>query len=415
MKKIIISIILILFLFSGVFIITKNKKSDKKTLTFWTIQLKPIYEKQLNKIIADFEANHPDIKVVWVDIPIGEAQKRTLASVLSSTPPDIVNLNPDFSLLLAQRNALEFFSKEEAKDYQESLVDKLKYKGKIYALPFYATSSITVYNKEIYNKCLKNKDFIKTYDELYSTAKNLQGCSNTPLFASNLNENDTLAKILNKYNISTLQSEAEKQKALELFRMFNEMYKQNYMPKDVLSSNHREIVEKYMSNQALIIVAGANFVNMIKQNAPDIYSKSEISNQLTSPGGAYDIALMNLIIPKKAKNKLLAKEFISSLTNKDNQLELSKLTNVLSANKYALQDDFFKNCSSDLVDKSRCISALQLNKLNNVTFGENNKKTLNETINKTFEEILLNNNSDENFIKEKINSLSSEIKTLQSN
>jgi putative chitobiose transport system substrate-binding protein len=187
------------------------------------------------------------------------------------------------------------------------------------------------------------------------------------------------------------------------------MYKNEFLPKDVLTVNHREVVEKYMSNQASLIVAGSNFINMIKQNAPDMYKKSAISYQLKGANGKYDVALMNLIIPLKAQNKDLAREFAFTLTNKQNQLQLSHLTNVLPVNKEALDDNYFKNCSPDLVEQSRCISAKQLNNLNTVSFGENNKKSINEAINKKLEEILLNN-FDTN---KAINVLSSEMKILQ--
>ena len=109
MTKRIVLIVAILIIFLGAFFAFKINSEKTKKLTFWSIQLKPIYEKQINEIIAEFENKNPDYKVVWVDIPIQEAQKRTLASILSSTPPDLINLNPEFSQILAKKNALEFF------------------------------------------------------------------------------------------------------------------------------------------------------------------------------------------------------------------------------------------------------------------------------------------------------------------
>ena len=197
--------------------------------------------------------------------------------------------------------------------------------------------------------------------------------------------------------------------------MFNDMYKNNLLPKDTLTINHREVIEKYMSNQALIIVAGSNFINMIKQNSPDIYNQSALSKQLVGDNKKCDISLMNLIIPKKSKNKELALEFALLLTNEENQLQLSKLTNVLPANKKALENEYFKNCSNDLIDKSRCISAQQLNNLNDKEFTNNNKKTINEAINKTLEEILLNQIVSKNQIEEKIKILANTIKKLENN
>ena len=412
MKKIIIGILLLLIIISGFIFSMKFNKKDNYKITFWSIQLKPIYEKQLNKIIADFEKENPPYKINWIDIPIQEAQKRTLASILSSTPPDLINLNPDFSVLLAQRNALQFFNEDDTKQYNQNLVNKLKYNNKIYALPFYATSSVTIYNKEIYDKCL-NKKFIKSYDELFKISSELKTCSNIAPFASSINENDTLAKILNKYDVYSFDNKKDKEQTEKIFSGFDKMYKNNELPKDILASNHREIIEKYMSGQTLIIVAGSNFINMIKQNAPDIYNKSALSSQLTGSNNKFDVSLMNLIIPKKAKHKELALKFALKLTNKQNQLELAKITNVLPANKEALEDKYFKKCSPDLYEQSRCISAKQLDNLIEFDFDERNKKAINEAINKTLEEILLDKNSSNFNIKNKVETLSNQVKNLQ--
>ena len=85
----------------------------------------------------------------------------------------------------------------------------------------------------------------------------------------------------------------------------------------------------------------------------------------------------------------------------------------MPVNKIALNDDYFKNCSSDLYEKSRCISSKQLNNLVNKDFGDENKKAINEQINKTLEEILLKEKVSKNEIKEKVENLSKEEKLLQ--
>ncbi|MBR5304265.1 MAG: extracellular solute-binding protein [Candidatus Gastranaerophilales bacterium] len=404
-KRIVLFVILIFVLWYGVSKIKQYQPDvdTRKKFTFWSIQLKPIYEKQMNNIISEFEEKYPEYKVVWVDIPIQEAQKRTLASILSSTPPDLINLNPEFSHILAKKNALEFLNPIKMNRFHEGLVNKLKYKEHVYGIPFYATSPVAVYNKEILNKCL-NGQVIKTYNDLILNSQKLYACSKEPVYVANLNENDTLLKILNKYDIQDFSSD-EVVDAAKLYNALNYMYKAGYMPKDTLTINHREVIEKYMSNQASVIVAGTNFIKMIKENAPDVYKKTAISEQLVGSNKKYDVSLMNLVIPKKAKNKELAYEFASILTSEENQLELAKQTNVLPANIFALRNNYFKNCSSDIVDKSRCVSVKQLDNLiiNNVEIKD--KKALNEALNKELERILLDKNSDFKLIKIGINNL----------
>ena len=383
LKKISFTILILLIaVFMLLFFVKKNSEN---TFTFWTIQLKPIATNFVEKNIKEFKKLHPEVKIVWVDIPIAEAQKRTLASVLGGNTPDLINLNPDFSSLLAQRDVLEYFDEDETEQFEPSLIENLTYDNKVFALPFYATSSVTLIN----TNCIKDYKDLKTYDDIMK----LKDVKCKSYFCLNLNENDTFARILNKYGIYDFENEKSKIKAEKLFSYFKEMYDKKIIPSDALTMNHREVVERYMTGNIGSVVVGGNFVKMVKDNAVNVYKTSVVSNQLTGDERTYDIALMNFVIPKKAKNKEIAKEFLMLLTNKENQIEFSKLTNVLPGNKYALQDDFFKcDKNSDLIAQSRCLGKIQLQSSSKRDFGYQNKKEINDMINHSLEVYILENN-----------------------
>ena len=120
--------LLVLIIFSiilcglGVF----SKRNEKKEFVFWTIQLKGVADELIEENISQFKLKHPDIDVVWIDIPIAETQKRILASTLSSTPPDLVNLNPDFSSVLAKKDALEFIDDDKLTQFHPEILNILK-------------------------------------------------------------------------------------------------------------------------------------------------------------------------------------------------------------------------------------------------------------------------------------------------
>ena len=115
------------------------------------------------------------------------------------------------------------------------------------------------------------------------------------------------------------------------------------IPKESLTQSHREALEKYMSGQIVFLQAGANFLNIVKENAPTIYKNTDLIPQIVGNTGKYDFSLMNLIIPSKAKHKDDALKFALFLTNKNNQLELAKLTSVLPVNNEALAGTCKKN------------------------------------------------------------------------
>ena len=147
----IITIILCFIALACFYNIHGKKEATKKNVVVWTLQMGNFAE-YMNGVISKYEQQHPDIKIIWIDVPFSEGEKRTLASILSNNPPDLVNLNPDFSAILAQKGALEYIDEKKLSEFNQDIVDSLKYNGNLFAVPWYATSAITIYNKSLLKK-----------------------------------------------------------------------------------------------------------------------------------------------------------------------------------------------------------------------------------------------------------------------
>lgn len=363
-----------------------NKKSQNEVV-FWTLQMSD-FSGYINGVINEFEAKNPEIKIKWIDVPFSEGEKRTLASVLSDNPPDLINLNPDFSAILAQKGALYEIDSNSTKQFVPQIVDSLKYNGKLYSIPWYATSAVTIYNKDLFKTA--NLNVPKTYTEMGRIAKQMKTNTGAYIWLPNISENDTMLRILNKYGVNSAEN-INSAKSVEIFDFFKTLYADDLIPKESITQTHREALEKYMSENIAMFQAGANFLNMIKENAPSTYAHTDVAAQLTGDIGQYDFSLMNFIIPLRAQNKDAALKFALFLTNEKNQLELAKLTNIIAVNKDTLQDDFYtKYDENDLMAKARVISAKQLTKIEPAIKSEENQKEINTLINSAVQEVLLN-------------------------
>ena len=389
MKKVILAVILILAIAgAGIFGFLKQKNSLTKQneLVFWTLQL-GTFSEYIQPIIDDFEKSHPEIKILWVDIPYSEGGKRTLAAILSNNPPDLINATPDFSTLLAQKNTLYTFDKNQVEQYLPSIMQSLTLDNgqNYYAIPFYATTAVTFYNKNLTDK-INLKSLPKTYEEMYSLSDNAIKKTGAYITMPTINENDTFLKILNKYD---LLEKINSEETIKLVNSYKNLYQKGLIPKESLTQTHREALEKYMSGQLVFYNGGANFLNLIKENAPDTFKVTDITFQMTGSNGKYDFSLMNLIIPKNAKNKELALEFAKLLTDKKNQMDFAKLTTVMPDNKSTLEDKYFTaQNDNSLQTKARILSAKQLkNALPPIQYK--NQKGLATIVNKTIAEILL--------------------------
>lgn len=384
-----IAIVLIIFLFPA-----RHRTSDNEVI-FWTLQMSD-FSPYMLEVIKEFEAENPEIKIKWIDVPFSEGEKRTLASVLSDNPPDLINLNPDFAALLAQRGALYEIDDKYTTQFNKPVINSLKQNGKLYSLPWYATSAVTIYNKKLLQK--SGAKLPATYEDIAEIAPVIRAKTNAYVLLPNITENDTMLRILNKYGVNSPQNINSAQ-SQEVFDMFKELYRKNLIPKESITQTHREALEKYMAENIVFFQAGANFLTMIKENAPSTYKSTDVAPQITGKLGQNDFSLMNFVIPLRAKHKEEALKFVLFLTNNENQLELAKLTNVLAVNEETLKNDFYKSYDkNDLMSKARFISAKQLYNIEPSMKPEKNRKEINTLINTAVQQILINKNTTKNIL-----------------
>ncbi len=377
------AILIILSLF-----LAKRTSHTNNELVFWTLQMRD-FTPYMENVIANFEKNNPNIKIKWVDIPFSEGEKRTLAAILSANPPDLINLNPDFSALLAQKGTLTEIQNEDLNQFPTKIIDGIKFNGKNYFIPWYATSALTFYNKA------KLQSPPTAYSEIFKICN----AETKNLLMLNLAENDSMLKLLNKYDINSPQT-INTSKAIEIFKNLQKAYDSGCLPKESLTQTHRESLEKFMAEETALFEGGSNFLNLIKENAPKTYKKIGITHQLVGSTNKYNYSMMNFIIPLKSKKRDEALKFALFLTNKENQLELGKLTNILATNRFALADEFYtKAPTDDVFTHARILSAQQLQNVQPQPFYPNRKDVI-TLINNATQKIILKEDSVENILNQ---------------
>ena len=391
--KLTLCLIFAAFLLSGC--TNKQMQEEKITIEFWTLQLSD-FTPYMNSMIDEYEKSHPNIKIKWIDVPFSEGEKRVLASIMSNHVPDLVNLNPSFSSILASKGTLSNISTySEKKDFDDFLspaINLCTQNEKIYCIPWYITSSITLYNSDLTEKAgikkLPQKD-----EELYEFATQIKSKTGKYALMPTLSEDGYMLKNLVKHNIHIIDEKTEQVSlnttdVQNIYKIWSELYSKGFIPKESITQTHREALEKYMSGELAMLQTGANFLVMIKDNAPDIYKKTKLAPQLNLENGVVDFSMMNLIIPEKSKHKKEALEFALFLTNEKNQLEFSKLAPVLPSSKKAIDNDFFDS-NATLIEQGRKISAYQMKT------GEKNiplypqQKEINTTIDYASQKIIL--------------------------
>jgi putative chitobiose transport system substrate-binding protein len=346
-------------------------EKGKATIEFWTMQLQPKFTDYFNGMIKTFEKENPAIAVKWVDVPWTAMQSKILTAVSSQTAPDVVNLNPDFAAQLAGRNAwLDLDSKVDAKVRSEYLPNIWKastLNGKTFGLPWYLTSRVAIYNKDIFQKAgLKNPP--STYAELATDAKIIKEKTGKYAFFMTAAPGDS-GEILESFvQMGVKLIDAQGRAAFNTvegkaaFQYWANLYQQKLVPLEITTEGHRHGVELYQSGQTALLSSSPEFLGGIATDAPDIAKVSVAAPQITGSTGKKNVAVMNVVIPKNTKQPDAAVKFAVFLTNPKNQLSFAKAANVLPSTLTSLQDSYFSKVNADAtsIDKARVVSAGQM-------------------------------------------------------
>lgn len=368
--------------------------SQKTEIEFWTLQLSA-FDPYLNSVIAEYEKLHPDVIIKRVDIPFSEGEKRSLAAVMSKKTPDLINLNPDFSSILASKNALvdlnEYISPEQKKDYLPQALATNSNRDFLFGVPWYVTSAITIYNKEI----LSNSGIEKVptnYDDMANIAPIIMQKTGKYAMLPNLSENGYMLKTFSKYDIPIIKDEKavfSTDKSAQVMILWKNLYDKKYIPPESITETHRESLEKFQSEKTAFLIVGANFLKILAENSPQLFKKIDVAPQMSGTNGKVDFSIMNLVVPSKAQHKKEAVDFALFLTNSKNQLEFCKLAPILPSTKAALNSPYFKQTESDMFSKGRSISAQQLNNALDPLPYVKNKKSLFEITDNMTQSVML--------------------------
>jgi putative chitobiose transport system substrate-binding protein len=336
------------------------------------MQLQPEFTDYFNKLIATFEAENKGVKVRWVDVPWAAMQNKILTAVSAKTAPDVVNLNPSFASQLASRNAwLDLDTRvPEAvrKQYLPNIWKDSTLNNKSFGIPWYLTSRVTIYNKDLLNKAGVSKP-PATYAELKQVAKQIKDKTGKYAFFTTLVPEDS-GEVLESFvqmgvDLVDAQGKAafNTSKGKAAFQYWVDFYKQGLMPKEALTQGHRHAIELYQAGDTALLATGAEFMETIAKNAPTIAQVSAAAPQITGETGKKNVAVMNLVIPRDTAKPDIALKFALFVTNTENQLAFAKAANVLPSTLEALQE-YKRSLSADgkalPVEQARDISATQM-------------------------------------------------------
>ena len=157
--------------------------SGTVTLNGW--QTSPAEETKLSKVVSDFEASHPNIKVNYTSIT-GDYQAAMLAKFAARKPADVFYVDAaDFADWVRQgvlQNLDSYVkaSKFKTKPFYKNLLNTFKYKGHYYGFP----KDWSSLGMEVNTRLLGNNPIPKTWAQLKSVASKITVPGGKPICLS---------------------------------------------------------------------------------------------------------------------------------------------------------------------------------------------------------------------------------------
>lgn len=343
------------------------------TIEFWTMQLQPEFTSYFQGLISTFESQNPGIKVKWVDVPWAAMESKILTAVSAKTPPDVVNLNPDFAAQLAGRNAwLDLDAKvspEVRSSYLPNIWQASTLNGKSFGIPWYLTTRVTIYNTDLLKQASISKP-PATYQELAQAARQIHDKTGKYAFFTTFVPQDSGEVLESLVQMGVNLVDKQEKAAFNTaegragFQYWVDLYQQGLLPKECLTQGHRHAIDLYQSGETAFLASGAEFLKTIANNAPQVAKSSTIAPQITGNTGKKNVAVMNVVIPRSSKNPDAALKFALFVTNDDNQLAFAKAANVLPSTVRALSNSYFREVTANAstAEKARIISAQEMQK-----------------------------------------------------
>ena len=159
-------------------------ESGVTTLNFF--QFKGEALEDFNKIIADFEAENPDIKVVQNQVADADTIIRTL--LVKDKAPDVITLNANGGFgKLAQTGVFYDFSDEPVLQtinpaVQEILAQLGNKEGEVNGLGYVNNANGVIYNQDIFEE--QGLEVPETWDEFIAVCDALQDAGITPFYGT---------------------------------------------------------------------------------------------------------------------------------------------------------------------------------------------------------------------------------------
>lgn len=329
------------------------------TINWWVGTWK--YEDgRAQKLVEDFEAANPGIKVEITPVAFEGLKEKLLSTLMAKQGPDVMNMASAWGKAMAATGSLMDMGPvidEIGRDkFYEAGFEWTKLDGVEYGIPYRTEAKCLYYNNEML-KAAGLDGPPETLAELADYAQKLKTADVAGL-ALPLNRDDPTVGMYFRWVMRAFggdyMSEDETTatlttpEALQAFQYYTDLYTSGSMPADTLALTNDDTRVLFENGQAAMTVEGPWAIANCEANGLD-FGIAQLPG-LDGQDGTWDSAGWSLIVADYSPNKEAAVKFVKFLLEPDNDAymtdALPAIREAASAEKY--QTEYFQTYVAQL-------------------------------------------------------------------
>jgi len=370
------AVLLAVALATGIVPAGPARSAPSATLEFWTISLKPDLTAHIEDVMRRYERAHAGVRIKWVDVDYQVLDQKLLSSIAGGVGPDVVNLNTELTVRMAQARALVDMDAAVPADvrarYFPNIWASLRVDGRAYGIPWYVEPDVLAYNRALFqragldparppvtmNDYIRDAVTIKQKTGLYGFMPNVDKIRMLTLF-----QEEGLPVLTPDRRRAVFDSPAH----VALLARYVDLFKRDLFPADTLRRGYLGATERYSSGQLGMLVVGPEFIQRVHSDGPDAYRETLVAPMPLGGGRVVDLPTMDVAVPVQSRHRSEAVDFALFVTNDDNQLAFSHVVVAFPSTRRAAADPYFTRSGTTPEDRARAIAARELDTARDLT------------------------------------------------
>lgn len=233
----------------------------ENTVTLTVMNVLSSDDATYSKMVAEFEAENPGIKIDHISTVNAELKKQIKIAMLAGNMPDVVCFdNPDFASFAASGYLMDITDLvsgwADMPQYYSATISAVTYKDRLYGLPFESNSLGLWYNKTMLDSL--GLGVPTTWDDVLAICKAAKEKGNYGLaIAAPQSEVCTFQFIPWLYAAGGTVEKLDTPEAAKALTFLSDLISQGYMSKEVLGYSHGNLTKAFQSGNIALMVNGS--------------------------------------------------------------------------------------------------------------------------------------------------------------